>query len=396
MIYFLMHKNDKVAIIEFDSSGNVTNIGNSYRKELLPYPAQKDIFYLREWIHSRAIPKTRHGIKNVLRTLRLPNTTSLLLDNLGLSLNDCYWLNPADIQYTWEEVNLFANPFSEAFFVDDNSKMLNQTKFSPNASLQGELKKKWVINTDNERVLLKGNYGSNWQQSLNEFLASEINSRQPRCPGYTEYQLKKGSVGDDDEEAIICSSVNFIKTDEEEFIPIWDIYQSAKWRGDTSRYHTIVNRCVELGLDEEYATKFFSYQILLDFIITNTDRHFNNFGIIRDTNTLKPLRFAPIYDCGNSMFWDKHDLPVTEKALTSIKTISFLDKEIAMLRYVNDFELLDCNLLPSKSEFFEIYEKDPNMSKERIEKLYNIVNRKVNMLEQIKNKNNRLKTLNVF
>ena len=32
---------------------------------------------------------------------------------------------------------------------------------------------------------------------------------------------------------------------------------------------------------------YLEYQILTDFIITNTDRPFNNFGVLRDANTLK-------------------------------------------------------------------------------------------------------------
>ena len=34
---------------------------------------------------------------------------------------------------------------------------------------------------------------------------------------------------------------------------------------------------------------------ILDFLIMNEDRHLNNFGIIRDVNTLKWLDVAPIH-----------------------------------------------------------------------------------------------------
>ena len=39
----------------------------------------------------------------------------------------------------------------------------------------------------------------------------------------------------------------------------------------------------------------------LDFLIMNEDRHLNNFGIIRDVNTLKWLDMAPIFDNGQSL-----------------------------------------------------------------------------------------------
>ena len=41
--------------------------------------------------------------------------------------------------------------------------------------------------------------------------------------------------------------------------------------------------------------------IALDFIITNEDRHYGNFGILRDPVTLKVKGFAPMFDCGASL-----------------------------------------------------------------------------------------------
>ena len=41
--------------------------------------------------------------------------------------------------------------------------------------------------------------------------------------------------------------------------------------------------------------------ILLDLIMSNCDRHMNNYGVIRDINTLKWLDVAPIYDTGRSL-----------------------------------------------------------------------------------------------
>lgn len=45
--------------------------------------------------------------------------------------------------------------------------------------------------------------------------------------------------------------------------------------------------------------------IVLDYIIANEDRHLNNFGAIRDANTLAWIGMAPIYDSGASLGFDK-------------------------------------------------------------------------------------------
>jgi hypothetical protein len=42
--------------------------------------------------------------------------------------------------------------------------------------------------------------------------------------------------------------------------------------------------------------------LALDFIISNEDRHYNNFGFIRNAETLEWIGFAPIYDSGTSMW----------------------------------------------------------------------------------------------
>ena len=55
---------------------------------------------------------------------------------------------------------------------------------------------------------------------------------------------------------------------------------------------------------------------MTDYLFSNVDRHLNNIGILRDPNSLKFIDFAPIFDSGNSMFYNmsfedlkKVDLP---------------------------------------------------------------------------------------
>lgn len=41
---------------------------------------------------------------------------------------------------------------------------------------------------------------------------------------------------------------------------------------------------------------------ILDYLIVNTDRHAGNFGVIRNVETHKWMKIAPVYDSGLSMF----------------------------------------------------------------------------------------------
>lgn len=53
---------------------------------------------------------------------------------------------------------------------------------------------------------------------------------------------------------------------------------------------------VELKLDRMLAC---------DFVLGNFDRHYNNFGLVRDARTLEFRGFAPIFDSGNSLWCDR-------------------------------------------------------------------------------------------
>lgn len=47
---------------------------------------------------------------------------------------------------------------------------------------------------------------------------------------------------------------------------------------------------------------------LSDFILANHDRHYRNFGLIRNVETLAYTRPAPIYDTGSSLWHDRFTL----------------------------------------------------------------------------------------
>lgn len=42
--------------------------------------------------------------------------------------------------------------------------------------------------------------------------------------------------------------------------------------------------------------------LVFDALIYNTDRHYGNFGLLVDNKTNKPIKFAPLFDHGLSLF----------------------------------------------------------------------------------------------
>ena len=353
-LYYLMHKDDIVTMVEIDPvSGQITRVGTKVRRELLPPGGSMSPDDLRAWWNRRAVPARQGMIRKILQRQGIPSPQAYLMMNCGLSLSDHYWIRPVESGLEWEDVNLFTNGFrddiGEMQFAHggDGYETLDLTGISvfyPSASTQGELRKKWVIR-DGKRCLIKGNYGDTCQQSVNEVIATRLHERQGRVP-FTQYELCEIMTEQGMRTGCICED---FADGETEFIPAYDIVCSAKKDNALSEYEHFIRLCSRGGLEESEVRTFLEYQILTDFVLTNTDRHFNNFGVLRDSASLSMVGMAPVFDTGNSMFWNCTALPLSDPLL-SIPVSSFRKKEVDLLRYVTDYALVDIAKLPGESE----------------------------------------------
>ena len=79
--------------------------------------------------------------------------------------------------------------------------------------------------------------------------------------------------------------------------------RSVKKDNSTSVYRHYLNCCDALGAPG--VERAVDQMIVLDYLIANEDRHQNNFGLIRDANTLDWIGAAPIFDSGSSLGYDK-------------------------------------------------------------------------------------------
>lgn len=362
---FLMHKDHIVAEITLDSSGNLARLRkNAAEIEHIPLGGQMNDIKFYEWWKDRAIPKTRQGAVTALERLGYSSTNNMLVDNLALSLTDCYWIRPLGADIGWKDVNLFNNPFEDVFGKltfnpDDRFDLRDKTSFIP-ASSQGEVQKKWCIDTDGTRFLVKGNYGDNYQQSINEVFASQLHKTQ----GYdnaVQYSLTEIALSD--ERTGLGCSCNSFCSENVESISAWEVLQTRKIRQNESLYYPLREECVRLGIKAEDFDNFISYEIMTDYLLSNTDRHMNNISILRNPDTLQIIGMAPIYDTGNSMFF-RDSMNDLKKAMSPIQTHSFIKDEKSLLKYVTDRNLVDLNKLSHID--FSIYKHDTEERHSRI------------------------------
>ncbi len=304
MKYTLMHKNIAVADVEIDEDlGVITSIDNISAKKHLPVGVVHqlrreetvDRYAMNHWWAGRSIPASRMGVADALETLGVYSSKQLLTKCLGLSLSDHYWLRPYDSNITWEAVNFFDNDFSDDIgdvLFGTNTKNDGFDFVSPDNTSDGNLQKRWKI-IDGKRCLVKSGSDPYSQQPFNEVIAAIIMKR--LGIDHVSYSL----TWLNDKPYSVCE--DFI-TKDTELISAWRVLQLRPKANHENEYLHYVNICKELGVDIVPAI---DRMIVLDYIIANEDRHFNNFGLLRDANTLEWIGAAPIFDSGTSLWYNK-------------------------------------------------------------------------------------------
>lgn len=385
-LYILKHKDLDVAMVLIDlESGKIDYILDVYFSDELPVGCEKDGLELAKWWESRAIPDSRKGIQQVLTRLGERTNLSLMLSAYGLSLNDHYWMQPIGTEIYWKDINFYQNSFSDELgdLLTDSYKInidLNISKFSPSSSVTGEMKKKWIIR-NGIRYLMKVNANDYGQQAVNEVIACRLHQRLG-WKHYVQYEIETVIL---EEEEVPCSINPLFTSDKIEFVSAYQLIRNEKIQNDSSVYEAIIVKAVALGADESEVRKQLEYTILTDFILTNTDRHFNNFGFLYDPVKHKIIGMAPIFDTGNILFYDKEFIPAKDNLL-EINAASFSNKEVRMLKYVENREMFHLDKLQGFSdEVKEMLVKHTKMPEKRAEAIARTVDDKIEFLRMFQN-----------
>ena len=306
----LMNKNTPVMLIDYSKVDNaITNIIEIYNIEYAPLAifnayndkSQSLVKESNAWFRGRGIPSWRKDLENLLEKLNVSSPEELLNKSFSLSLSDQYWLKDSEISIKWEDINFFTNDFLyEAYLeasLDSSSNEISTDKNvlrSPNNTTDGMLQKGWIIE-NGKRVLVKGTYTFNREEPFNEWLASQVCKRL----GFSYCNYTIDFINN---EKLVSKCENFVSSDEE-IISAYDIYKSVKKPNNINDYEHYINILEQHNVPD--ARKNVASMFLVDYILMNTNRHMKNFGVIRNVNTLKWERTAPIFDTGQSMQCDR-------------------------------------------------------------------------------------------
>lgn len=311
-VYTLMHKDVPVLDCRFDGV-YLTDVLRVHEKEHVPVGCiglgdrfNRGLFI--DWWMRRSVPRTRTNMKEIESVLVGKSLNSLAINAYACNLSDQYWIRPQGSYVTYSDVNFFENEFSSdlaSVFLDRRSqpRVDNIDLISPDSSSGGNLPKAWTV-LHGDRVLLKSTAGGACQEPYNEVIGSRLCSAMG-IP-HVEYSILK--YRNDTLSACPCCI-----TKDEEIVTAFDIVRhGGHIPGDSMkeiRYYMDVAR--QYGISD--IDKSISQMVAVDYLIRNEDRHWTNFGLIRDANTLEYLRPMLLFDFGNSLFYSCSDRNISSQ-----------------------------------------------------------------------------------
>lgn len=271
-------------------SANIISVADD-KKQLFPLDLNITPQGILKWLEKRVIPKNRMFVNEILKTLGLSaNDTQGIIDVCkGLSLNDSYWVVPQGFDGTYEQYNLYENKFSEILSLVAYTGVGHSNEAfttSPELTTNGMLPKGWRFIENDGIYLYKGGTtgaSNTGNEPYSEYYACQIAEAMGLNAVHYDLENWKG---------ILASKCKLFTDIDTSYIPIGRIVKEGGLKACLEYYKK---------LGTEYFEQIKS-MLVFDAVIYNEDRHFGNFGVLRDNRSGKITAPAPIFDNGLSLF----------------------------------------------------------------------------------------------
>ena len=285
----------------------LTEIGNSFSDfiielpELLPPVLRKsdNISYaMTDWVERRTIPVNRHHMEAVLGAVNLENRFDILRYSHGLSLNDTYWIQAEIENLSFDSINLYDNPFDEALGWIAFTGLpgnISRNLSSPEFTTEGMLPKYWQRLTTDNIILCKGGTEGYSNAGLEPFaeviswlIAKRIDIN--TIPYHLDQRNDKPV------------SISKLFTTKETGLLTANQYLVEAYPG----YSTISLEMALAQMQKDFTDlRPFYSMCFFDHIIENGDRHLNNWGFSIENATRKIKCFAPLWDNGAALYYER-------------------------------------------------------------------------------------------
>ena len=259
---------------------------------MLPWGITLDGEGLYNWLSSRSLPHNRRYAAELCSALgiSIDDVQGIYDVSAGLSLNDSYWVPKADDPRSFSSVNLYENGFSALLaavaYTGTSPVGPGRTPhgLTPELTTDGSLRKAWRVMPDGARALYKG-ASNGWYpgEPASELVASFI---------ALSCGLDAVAYSIDLWDGELCSTCGCFCSPRVSYVPFAVATGITDLAGTLAYASRLGQPSLEACCD----------MLILDCLIYNPDRHFTNFGLLRDSAGGGLLGFAPIFDNGRGLF----------------------------------------------------------------------------------------------
>jgi hypothetical protein len=265
---------------------------------------------LRQFLKSRVIPQGRAYVSEILASLGIAvgDTIGIINACMGLSLNDSYWIVPKGFSGKFADYNLYENRLPDVLALVALTGIPSPGDMGSSVSLElttnGNLPKAWMYTESDGMCLYKA--GQTGYEPYSEYYSYQIAEAMGIDAVRYELTEYKG---------VLTSKCRLFTDIDTAFVPIGRVL-SGRSLDAVLEYYKNISAADLSKLKDMFA---------FDCIITNIDRHFGNFGVLRENKTGEVKGIAPIFDNGLSLYsniinLNKNDLPLYERVRTPFET----------------------------------------------------------------------------
>ena len=229
------------------------------------------------WLSTRAIDAHRANSRLLKKALRLTerDDISTVIHVNGATITDNYWVKPVGSALTYGDIKFTDDYFSvlalRGTYDSFNNAAISKRSRTPELTNTGSFEKCWKL-YDGKWYMLKS---ANNNELFSELFISIFGT----ALGMNMALYEKGDG--------FIKTLDFTENAAVNFEP------AAAFMGDNDDYEDVINALLKICPG---AVKDYIKMIFLDTITANPDRHTNNFGLLRDTNTGELLGLAPNFD----------------------------------------------------------------------------------------------------
>ncbi len=268
-----MYINGKLMLKDTIVANIIDNYIEIVEKDLCPlyFTKNKDI---ESWLRMRAIDSHRTHSRLIKKALRIKRTDDIgaVLKFNAATITDCYWIKLDNEDLSWNDIRFKDNKYSELALKGDFKAIFQEESRTPELTNIGSFEKCWKQDGEGNWWLYKD--GTN-KELYSELFVNKLGLKL----GFdmANYELEDNYVKSKDftnNGELTLELMRVLMEDEDDF------------EDNFKKLYSI---------SEEIAKDYIK-MIYLDTLSYNVDRHTENYGLLRDSNTGEILKLAPNFD----------------------------------------------------------------------------------------------------